>query len=229
MNTRTVSARKTADNLEFSHVKAGRCTAYGVVCDDLGNTFGIEIKGTDPKQVRRFIHYEAKQAKLGKGIRVQIAPSEPISPVIPAKPPRKPHPQGKWQGLSLKIREKRVNVPKPYKLHVEIDPPVYPGLPQDYNFDNQAMADLQVNVSSGTVKVELFEFIDALKTKTAAVTLRTDNPVVNASNTRACNVSRTNSPMTFSCPSRYTQDWNVRLSAVDNKARFTIAFDIVVA
>ncbi len=228
MNTRAVPARRTADNLEFSHVKSGRCTAYGVVCDDLGNKFDIEIKGTDLKEVRKFIRYEVKQAKLGKGIKVQVAPSEGIPPAVPAKPPKKPHPQGKWHGLSLKIREKRVDIPKPYKLHVEVDPPVYVGVPQDYSFDNQATADLLVNVSLGTVQVELFEFVDPLKTITAPVTLRTDNPIVNASNTQSCTISRDNSPMTFNCPSRYTHDWNVRVSAVDDKARFTIAFDIIV-
>ena len=66
MNANSAPAKTGGKNLAFTSVRAGRCTAYGVVRDSKGNTFDIEIKGTDEKAVRKFIRYELKQAKQGK-------------------------------------------------------------------------------------------------------------------------------------------------------------------
>lgn len=218
MKTQTVSANAPAPNLDFTSVKPGRCTAYGVVCDDKGNTFDIEIKGTDEKEVRKFIRYELKQAKQGKGIKVRIEPTDAVLPAKPEKAPKRVHGQAKWNGISLKIREKRVDAPKPYKLHVEIDPVLSPWQSQDFTFDDQTTANVNIDVTFGKATVRLYEFIDPLRTISAPA-------LIGANNASSCSIWA-GTQETFNCSSSYSQDWNFRVTAGPSGAIFTLSLDI---
>jgi hypothetical protein len=227
MNTEIASAKAPSSNPDFSRVKTGRCTAYGVLSDKKGNTFDIEIKGTDEKMVRRFIRYELKQAKQGKGIKARVEPYGKLPPALPGEAPKRVHRQTKWNGISVKIKEKRVKAKKPYKLHLEIDPFLSAGESQDYTFDNQTAADVMINVTEGSATVMLFEFIDTLKTICTPTVLRTGNPMVDAKNPRSLTLSA-GQQLILTSPSRYTQDWNCRVIAGQNRTYFTLALDLFV-
>ena len=69
MSTETI---ETEEKLKFNEIKSGRHTAYGVLTDDDGNTFSIEVKGTNKADVEKFINYELSQANNGEGITTEI-------------------------------------------------------------------------------------------------------------------------------------------------------------
>ena len=227
MSANSAPAKTGGKNLAFTSVRAGRCTAYGVVRDSKGNAFDIEIKGTDEKAVRKFIRYELQQAKQGRGIKVKIEPSGKILPPKHGKPPERVHGQARWNGISMKIREKSVKAKKPYKLHVEVDPPLDPLKSQDYTFDNQTTANVKIDVTFGSATVQLFEFINPLKTKSVPTVLKTGEPGFDSRNYESFTISA-GEERVFASPSHYTQDWNFRVIAGENGATFTIVLDIVV-
>jgi hypothetical protein len=200
--------------LEFSKIKSARSTAYGVLTDDQGNTFSIEIKGTNENDVRRFINYERRQVKAGKGIKVSIEPSQTLSGNVGgATPAENIKHQTTWRGVSIKIRELQVNVQRPYKLHFTIDPPIQDGEVRDFPLDNQPSADVSCKVSKGTVNVELFEFIDNVKSNSVSVA----NGTVSAGQ-----------PKSFSgIQSQHTGNWNVRVSG-QTSSNFTLELDLFV-
>jgi hypothetical protein len=200
--------------LEFSKIKSARCSAYGVLTDDQGNTFGIEIKGTNEEDVRRFINYERRQVKAGKGIKVSVESSQSlIAPLTGATPPKQVKHQATWRGVSIKIRELQVNVERPYKLHFTIDPPIQAGEVRDFPLDNQPTADVNCKVSKGNVKIELFEFIDNVKSSSISV--------------GSGNVSA-GQPQGFSgIHSQHTGNWNVRVTG-QTSSNFTLELDLFI-
>lgn len=200
--------------LEFSKIKSARSTAYGVLTDDQGNTFGLEIKGTNENDVRRFINYERRQVKAGKGIRVSIESLQSlIPPVGRATPPGLGHRQATWRGVSIKIKELQVNVPRPYKLHFTIDPPIQDGEARDFPLDNQPTADVNCKVTKGSVKIELFEFTDNVKSNSISV---------------ASGIVSAGQPQGFTgIHSQHTGNWNVRISG-QASSNFTLQLDLFV-
>jgi hypothetical protein len=200
--------------LEFSKIKSARSTAYGVLTDDQGNTFGIEIKGTNANDVRRFINYERRQVKAGKGIRVSIESSQSLIPNGGhATPPEHVHHQATWRGVSIKIKELQVNVERPYKLHFTIDPPIQDDEVRDFPLDNQPSADVNCKVSKGSVKIELFEFTDSVKSTSISV---------------ASGIVSAGQPQGFTGIHRqHTGNWNVRVTG-QTSANFTLELDLFI-
>ena len=200
--------------LEFSKIRSARSTAYGVLTDDQGNTFSIEIKGTNEDDVRRFINYERRQVKAGNGIKVSVESAQSlIGPVGGATPAEGGKPQATWRGVSIKIRELQVNVQRPYKLHFTIDPPIQAGEVRDFPLDNQPTADVNCKVSKGNVKIELFEFIDKVKSNSISV----GSGTVSAGQ-----------PQGFSgIQSKHTGNWNVRVTG-QSSSNFTLELDLFI-
>ena len=217
--------------LEFTSIKTGRCSAYGVLKDSQGNAFSIEIKGTDKKEVEKFIRYEKRQSAQGKGIKVKVEPYEgeiPYSSLSTKKTPKKVTKQVNWNGTCIKIKELRVKVKKPYKLYLEIDPKLKAiDPPHDYPFDNQPSAEVKLDVSFGTATVQLFEFTDPLKTESAVVILRTGDQQFDAMNLQSFTVSA-GQPISFSCPGNFTRNWNCRITPGPMGTTFTLGLDLFI-
>ena len=204
----------TQYGVEFSKIRCGRCTAYGVLTDDKGNTFGMEIKGTNEKDVRRFINYERRQVKLGRGIRVSTESfNNPVPGFLTSAPPQRVHRQTSWRGVSIKIKELRVNAQRPYKLHFTIDPPIVNGEIRDFLLDNQPTADVNCKVTKGSVKIELFEFTDNVKSESISV---------------ASSTVSAGQPQGFiGINSQHTGNWNVRVVGQASSS-FTLELDLFV-
>jgi hypothetical protein len=230
-SVKTPKKKKPQKKLEFTSIKTGRCSAYGVLRDSQGNAFSIEIKGTDRKEVEKFIRYEKRQAEQGKGIKVKVEPYEgaiPYASLVSQKTPKKVTKQVNWNGTCIKIKELRVKVKKPYKLHLEIDPKLKAiDPPHDYPFDNQPSAEVKLEVSFGIATMELFEFTDPLKTQSAAVILKTGDPQFDAINHTSFAVS-SGQPMSFTCPGNFTRNWNCRITPGPTGATFTLGLDLFV-
>lgn len=224
MNTKIRKVKKRQKKLEFTSIKTGRCTAYGVLRDRYGNAFSIEIKGTDEKEVKKFIKYEEMQAKQGNGIKVKVEPYNgkiPYESLATKQTSKRVTKQTNWNGTCIKIKELRVKVKKPYKLYLEIDPELRgQDPPHDYPFDNQPEANVKLDVSFGTAKVELFEFTDSLKTQSVPAILQADDPTFSGTVSAGKTV-------TFKNPSKFTQNWNFRVTPGPSGANFTLGLDLI--
>lgn len=204
---------KPEPGLVFSRVHGGRTTVRGVLTDKQGNLFDIQIIGTDPKQIEKFIRYQKRQAKKGKGIQVQVIP-------LPDYRQRRVFQTGKakaqasWQGMSLRLTERSVKPAGPHKLIVTIDPPIEPNKSQDYQIDNQRQADVQCNVEEGSVRIELFEFTDALKTQTKSVVTR--------------EIGELNLLNVISESQKFTGNWNVRVTGLEAANKFQLRLNLII-
>ncbi|HXD10523.1 MAG TPA: hypothetical protein VN653_10710 [Anaerolineales bacterium] len=164
------SLNESDERLTFNSIKSGRHTATGILRDEDGNTFNIEVKGTNYDYVRKFIDYQLE--KQGQGILTSV---KPLSSREERKSKRNKKPSKKglarkqtsWHGLSItiQVKELRAKTRKPQKVRVIIDPDIKPGESNQMDFKILAQEDANVKceVTTGKVTCELFEFTDDLR------------------------------------------------------------------
>lgn len=178
MNSRTPNV---SHGLYFDEIKSGRHTAKGILSDEKGNTFLVEVKGSRKKDVEKFINYQMSPRRAGKGIQNEIHPltddekaalkkakksSKKGPEPSPLPSSEKPYKQKTWKkGISVKITVNRLEsaIAQPSKIRFIIDPPVEAGKQIDFPFDDSDTADVRCHVSKGSVNIELFEFTDLIK------------------------------------------------------------------
>ncbi len=204
------------EQLKFNEIKSGRHTAYGVLTDDDGNTFSIEVKGTNKAAVEDFVKYELRQANQGVGITTELNPAEEQAETdVPTNDEL--HEQTSWRGISVKVKllELKNKIDKPNIIRFTIDPPIKEGKSMDFPVDLQEKADVLCTVATGKVSVELFEFTDSLKTTS---TLRETKP------------ASPGKPAPFhvhQSKTEGTSDWNIRVLG-ELSSTFTLTLDLKV-
>lgn len=215
-------AMTSEDRLIFNEIKSGRHTAYGVLTDDAGNTFSIEVKGTNKADVERFINYELGQTMNGAGITTDIKPisrkqmkSKKSKHMASKKTDSYTQTQTAWRGISIKFKplEIKHSLDKPHKVRLIIDPPIDTGKSMDFPIDQQKEANVKCAVSTGKVTIELFEFVDKTKNTTTSHASDTVTP---------------GKPAEFDIPQSKTDgtaDWNFRVTG-ETKSTFTLTLDL---
>lgn len=201
------------EGLVFSPVRCNRSTARGVLTDNQGNTFDIQIIGTDHHRVEDFINYQLKQAEKGKGIQIKVLPYKPLTSKSSHKKQLEPYTQTFWNGLSIRITERDVKTPKPYRLQLLIDPPIGQNEVQDHVLEGQSIADVQCSVSKGRVNIEVFEFTDTIRS---------------FSETRLAEPVNAGAPKTLHLAQQFTGNWNVRVTGQDAASKYKLRLDLIV-
>lgn len=165
-----ISPSESTERLTFNSIKSDRHTASGILKDDHGNTFSIEVKGTNYDYVRKFIEYQLQ--KQGQGISTSVKPlssREQRKSKGNKKSSKvgKTHKQTSWHGLSvtIQVKELREKSAKPQKVRIVIDPDIKPGESNkiDFKILGQEDANVKCEVTTGKVICELFEFTDDLR------------------------------------------------------------------
>jgi hypothetical protein len=214
------------DRLLFNEIKSNRHTASGILTDEAGNTFEIEVKGTSLNYVKKFINYQLVKRE-GNGISTTVKPlsSKEKKALKKASKGNKKsieeselHTEKSWNGLSVAVRVKELQnkSPVPQKVRITIDPVIEPGESNQMNFTifGQPVANIECNVSDGKVTTELFEFTNALKTES---TSREKAKHITGSKRFDVNKLRTEG----------NADWNFRVIG-ELRSTFTISLDLTV-
>ena len=223
MSTESVEAN---ERLIFNEIKSGRHTVCGVLTDEDGNTYDIEVKGTSYDYVEKFVNYQLVKRK-GNGISTTVkslSKKEQKALNRASKGSKKNideselHKQKTWRGLSVAVkpRELQNKSAGPQKVHITIDPVIDRGNSNQMNFAifGQAAANIECVVTDGKVTCELFEFIDALRTEST-------------SRAKAEHITGTQRFDVNQLKLQGNADWNFRVIG-ELRSTFTLSLDLAV-
>lgn len=132
--------------------------ATGTLKDDDGNVFRVYVSGSLKAEVDQFIRYQRiHQAEAGQsGIAAKRR-------ALGKKSGDKSYDEAvEVEDADLRIGISRVDPqPGPYRIRYTVDPPLDADKSQDITFDNQPVADVRCNVTSGTIDLVIFEITDS--------------------------------------------------------------------
>lgn len=220
----STESEEAIEKLKFNDIKSGRHTTSGILKDENGNTFNIEVKGTNYNYVEKFINYQLK--KKGDGISTSVKPLSPKEQKAQEKALKgnekslneaKLYTQTDWHGLSITIQVKELQKEShdPQRVHITIDPDIKTGdgNHMDFTILDQATANVKCEVSVGKVTCELFEFTDDNRT---ASTSRQSAKHITSSKQFDVNQLKTGS----------AADWNFRVTG-EMDSTFTLSLDLI--
>lgn len=164
MSTPTASP---THQLKFEKIESGYHYAHGLLTDRTGNSFRVEIKGTDFNRVNKFMKYLLRQTKKGKGITTQINRLSPrklrevtelgakASKVTKGpKLMKADDPQNLHVTLELLAYGRKMN--GPHQISFDVDPQLLANQGVTYNINYQSSVNIQCKVKSGSVQVQLW-------------------------------------------------------------------------
>jgi len=212
------------EKLTFNDIKSNRHSASGILKDENGNIFSIDVKGTNYDYVEKFIKYQIVK-KEGKGISTMVKPLSPKERKSLKKASggskksnheKQVHKQTSWHGLSVsvQIQELQDKSSEPQKVHITIDPDIEPGESRQINFTifGQEIANIGCTVSNGKVTCELFEFTNPIRTESTS-----RQKIEHLTNFKRFDVSQLRTTG--------KADWNFRVIG-ELKSSFTLSLDL---
>lgn len=220
---------KSSPQLNFHTFESGFHYAHGRLTDFMGNTFHVEVKGMDPKHVRRHMQYLVRMTKQGQGITTEFRPltsEEQKEQNIRRKAPQgeitktaKHRKKSGVKDLFVTIEPlnliKKTN--KPHRLSITIDPSIDKDAENIYSVKDKSQLSVKCTTTSGTVNLALWNTILGTNNKGAMhntdtnVTPQTPGEFTNVSPRKAAN----------------SDDWKVIVRGI-TKAYYKLSLDVIV-